>query len=163
LDKTPLPTMNVGFNTSFRYKNFDASTSWYGAYGHYIYNNTTNAYFFKSAFDGGRNVTPGVLTSPQDSSDPNAPSTKYLEKGDFLRMGNITLGYTFRGKAFEAIKINSLRFYVNGDNLLVFTDYSGFDPEVDTDKALNGVPSFGNDFLSYPRAKSIAVGLNVNF
>ncbi len=163
LDKTPLPTMNLGFNTSFRYKNFDASTSWYGAYGHYLYNNTTNAYFFKSAFEGGRNVTPNVLTSAQDSSDPNAPSTKYLEKGDFLRMGNITLGYTLRGKAMEAMKINSLRFYVNGDNLLVFTDYSGFDPEVDTDKALNGVPSFGNDFLSYPRAKSIAVGLNVNF
>jgi TonB-dependent starch-binding outer membrane protein SusC len=53
--------------------------------------------------------------------------------------------------------------YVNGQNLLLFTDYSGFDPEVDTDKNLNGVPSAGIDYLSYPRAKTIALGVNLTF
>jgi TonB-dependent starch-binding outer membrane protein SusC len=161
--KTPTPTLNLGFSTSFSYKNLDFSTSFYGAFGHYIYNNTKNAYFFKSALDGGRNVIPEVSNSTQSAADPNAPSTKYLEKGDFLRMGNITLGYTLRGKFMERLKIKSARFYVNGDNLLVFTDYSGFDPEVDTDKTLNGIPSQGNDYLSYPRSKSYAFGINVNF
>ncbi len=163
LDKTPLPKMNIGFSTNLTYKNLDAAVSFYGAYGHYIYNNTSNAYFFKGAFNGGRNVTEEVATSPQSVGDPNSASTKYLEKGDFLRMGNLTLGYTFKGGIFDRAKIKSVRFYVNGQNLLLFTNYSGFDPEVDTDKTLNGVPSAGIDYLSYPRAKSFACGLNVTF
>jgi TonB-dependent starch-binding outer membrane protein SusC len=163
LDKTPLPKMNIGFSTNISYKGLDATVSFYGAYGHYIYNNTSNAYFFKGAFNGGRNVTEDVATSNQSVGDPNSASTKYLEKGDFLRMGNLTLGYTFKGGVFERAKIKSARFYVNGQNLLLFTNYTGFDPEVDTDKTLNGVPSAGIDYLSYPRAKSFACGLNLTF
>lgn len=161
VNKQPLPKVNVGFSTNFTYKNFDASTSFYGAFGNYIYNNTANAYFFKGAFLGGKNVTQAAATSPQAQGDPNSPSTKYLEKGDFIRMGNITLGYTF--KNLDKYKIKSARLYVNGSNLLLFTKYSGTDPEVDTDKSLNGVPSAGMEYLSYPRAKSVAVGLNVTF
>ncbi|MGL5111047.1 MAG: SusC/RagA family TonB-linked outer membrane protein [Flavobacterium sp.] len=163
LDKQPLPKINVGFSSSFTYKSFDASTSFYGAFGHYLYNNTANAYFFKSALLGGRNVTPEVAASPQNGSDPNSPSTKYLEKGDFLRMGNLTFGYTLKGVGMERFKINSARFFVSANNLFVITSYSGFDPEVDTNKALNGVPSAGMDYLSYPRDKSFAIGLNVTF
>ena len=106
---------------------------------------------------------PEVASSPQAQGDPNSPSTKYLEKGDFLRLGNLTLGYTFKGAGLERFKIKSARFYVNADNLFVITSYSGFDPEVDTDKTLGGVPSAGMDYLSYPRAKSVAIGLNVTF
>ncbi|MFV5688721.1 SusC/RagA family TonB-linked outer membrane protein [Flavobacterium sp. ZT3R25] len=163
LDKQPLPKINVGFSTNLTYKGFDASTSFYGAFGHYIYNNTTNAYFFKGAFLGGRNVTKEAATSAQAQGDPNSPSTKYLEKGDFLRMGNLTFGYTVKGAILERFKIKSARFYVNGSNLFVITNYSGSDPEVDTDKSLNGVPSAGMEYLSYPREKSVAVGLNVTF
>ena len=161
--KQGLPKMNLGFSTNVTYKNFDAAVSFYGAFGHYLYNNTANAYFFKGAFNGGRNVPASVATSPQDAGDPNSPSTKYLEKGDFLRMGNLTLGYTFTGATLEKLKIKSARFFVNGQNLLLFTNYSGFDPEVNTDKSLNGVPSAGIDYLSYPRSKAIALGLNVTF
>jgi iron complex outermembrane receptor protein len=163
LDKQPLPKINVGFSTNLTFKGFDASASFYGAFGHYIYNNTTNAYFFKGAFLGGRNVTQEAATSPQAQGDPNSPSTKYLEKGDFLRMGNLTFGYTVKGDALERFKIKSARFYVNGSNLFIITNYSGSDPEVDTDKSLNGVPSAGMEYLSYPREKSVAVGLNVTF
>jgi len=161
--KQGLPKMNLGFSTNVTYKNFDAAVSFYGAFGHYLYNNTANAYFFKGAFNGGRNVPASVATSPQDAGDPNSPSTKYLEKGDFLRMGNLTLGYTFTGASLEKLKIKSARFFVNGQNLLLFTNYSGFDPEVNTDKSLNGVPSAGIDYLSYPRSKAFALGLNVTF
>lgn len=163
LDKQPLPKTNVGFSTNVTYKSFDASASFYGAFGNYIYNNTTNAYFFKGAFIGGRNVTAEAANSSQSQADPNSPSTKYLEKGDFLRMGNLTLGYTFKSDALEKYKIKAARLYVNGNNLLLFTKYSGFDPEVDTDKSLNGVPSAGMDYLAYPRDKSFAIGLNLTF
>jgi len=163
LDKQPLPKINVGFSTGLNYKGFDTSASFYGAFGHYIYNNTTNAYFFKGAFLGGRNVTEEAASSPQAAGDPNSPSTKYLEKGDFLRMGNLTLGYTVKGNSLERFKIKSARFYVNASNLFIITSYSGTDPEVDTDKQLNGVPSAGIEYLSYPRDKSVSVGLNVTF
>jgi iron complex outermembrane receptor protein len=163
LDKQPLPKINLGFSTGFSYKGFDASTSFYGALGHYIYNNTSNAYFFKGAFLGGRNVTQEVAISEQAAGDPNSPSTKYLEKGDFLRMGNLTFGYTLDGNILERTKIKSARFFVNASNLFVITSYSGTDPEVDTDKSLNGVPSAGIEYLSYPRDKSVSIGLNVTF
>ena len=163
LDKQPLPKINVGFNTNFTYKNFDLGASFYGAFGHYIYNNTTNAYFFKGAFLGGRNVTQEAATSPQAQGDPNSPSTKYLEKGDFLRMGNLTFGYTVKGAILDKFKMSTARLYVNASNLFVITGYSGTDPEVDTDKSLNGVPSAGMEYLSYPRDKSVSVGLNVTF
>nr|WP_315166370.1 SusC/RagA family TonB-linked outer membrane protein [uncultured Flavobacterium sp.] len=165
LDKTPLPKINVGFTTNVAYKGFDASASFYGAFGHYIYNNTTNAYFFKGAFTGdpGKNVTQEAASSAQSAADPNSPSTKYLEKGDFLRMGNLTVGYTFSGALIEKFKMKSARLYVNASNLFIITNYSGSDPEVDTDKSLNGVPSAGMEYLSYPREKSVSVGLNVTF
>ncbi|MBC5837119.1 SusC/RagA family TonB-linked outer membrane protein [Flavobacterium sp. F-392] len=163
LDKQPLPKVNVGFNTNFRYKNFDLGASFYGAFGHYIYNNTTNAYFFKGAFLGGRNVTAAAANSAQAQGDPNSPSTRYLEKGDFLRMGNLTFGYTVKGAVLDKFKMSSARFFVNASNLFVITSYSGTDPEVDTDKSLNGVPSAGMEYLSYPRDKSVSLGLNVTF
>jgi iron complex outermembrane receptor protein len=162
LDKTPLPKINLGFSSSFNYKKFDAAVSFYGAFGHYIYNNTANALFFKGAFPV-RNVPSEVATSPQVAGDPNSPSTKYLESGDFLRMGNLTFGYTFSGGVLDKAKISSARFFVNGQNLLLFTNYTGFDPEVDTAKPFNGVPSAGVDYLAYPRAKTISMGLNLNF
>ena len=97
------------------------------------------------------------------SSDTNPASTKYLEKGDFLRMGNLTLGYTFKNSALERYKIKAARLYVNGSNLLLFTNYTGFDPEVDVNKAIDGVPSSGIDYISYPKEKTIAVGINLTF
>jgi iron complex outermembrane receptor protein len=162
VDKSALPKMNVGFSTTFAYKGIDLTASFYGAYGHYIYNNTANALFFKGSIPS-RNVTPEVAASPQAAGDSNSASTKYLEKGDFLRMGNLTVGYNFKSDLLEKIKIKSARFYVNGSNLLLFTNYSGFDPEVDINKSIDGVPSAGIDFVSYPKEKNIAIGLNLTF
>jgi iron complex outermembrane receptor protein len=162
LDKQPLPKMTVGFSTSLAYKDFDFSTSLYGNFGNYLFNNTNVALFYQNQL-GGKNVTPEVANSVQSRSDANTPSTKYLEKGDFIRMGNLTFGYTVKSDALERFKMKSARFYVNGSNLFVITKYSGFDPEVDTNKTLNGIPSAGIDYLSYPRARTFSVGLNVTF
>jgi iron complex outermembrane receptor protein len=162
LDKQPLPKMTAGFSTSLAYKGFDFSTSLYGNFGHYLFNNTNVALFFQNQL-GGKNVTPEVANSVQSRSDANTPSTKYLEKGDFIRMGNLTLGYTVKSDLLERFKMKSARFYVNGSNLFIITNYSGFDPEVDTNKSLNGIPSAGIDYLSYPRSRTFSAGLNVTF
>ncbi|MFV5684183.1 SusC/RagA family TonB-linked outer membrane protein [Flavobacterium sp. GB2R13] len=162
LDKQPLPKMTAGFSTSLAYKGFDFSTSLYGNFGNYLFNNTNVALFYQNQL-GGKNVTPEVANSVQSKSDANTPSTKYLEKGDFIRMGNLTFGYTVKGDVLERFKVKSARFYVNGSNLFVITKYSGFDPEVDTNKSLNGIPSAGIDYLSYPKARAFSVGLNVTF
>lgn len=163
LNKQPLPKINYGFSSTFKYKGFDAVVSFYGVAGNYIYDNTQNAYFFKGAFLGGRNVTEKAAYSEQAQGDPNSPSTKFLQKGDFLRMGELTFGYTFTGPLVERIKCKNVRVYANGSNLLLFTNYTGFDPEVDINKQVNGVPSAGMDYLAYPRSKGIAFGLNVTF
>ena len=162
LNKQPLPKTTVGFNTSVSYKEFDLSTSMYGNFGHYLFNNTNVALFYQNQL-GGKNVTPEVANSVQSRSDANTPSTKYLEKGDFLRLGNLTFGYTVKRDFLERFKLSTARFYVSGSNLFVLTKYSGFDPEVDTNKTLNGIPSAGIDYLSYPRARTATLGLNVTF
>ncbi|TDD96577.1 SusC/RagA family TonB-linked outer membrane protein [Flavobacterium cellulosilyticum] len=162
LDKQPLPKMTAGFSTSLAYKAFDFSTSLYGNFGHYLFNNTNVALFYQNQL-GGKNVTPAVANSVQSRSDANTPSTKYLEKGDFIRMGNLTFGYTVKGDALERFKMKSARIYVNASNLFVITSYSGFDPEVDTNKTLNGIPSAGIDYLSYPKSRAFSIGLNVTF
>lgn len=162
LDKQSIPKIYLGFSTSFSYKEFDVSTSFYGAFGHYIYNNTANAYYFRGSFPV-KNVPLSTIESGQSSSDPNSPSTKFLEKGDFLRWSNLTVGYNFEKSLLEPLNISSARIYASANNLYVFTSYSGFDPEVNTSNTLNGVPSVGIDYLSYPRSRGYTLGLNLSF
>jgi iron complex outermembrane receptor protein len=96
----------------------------------------------------------GALNTPE-------VSTRFLEKGDFVRLQNFSIGYrvpTSSNKLFS-----SIRLYITGQNLLTFTKYSGQDPEVNTDKSLNGIPSFGIDYTSYPRARTWTIGANISF
>jgi TonB-dependent starch-binding outer membrane protein SusC len=161
-DYQALPKVNAGISTNIRYKDFDLSTSLYGAFGHYIYNNTANALFFRGAYPV-RNIPLSVIESGQAATDPNSPSTKFLEKGDFLRWNNLTLGYTLESSLLEKINASSARVSLSANNLATFTNYSGFDPEVDVDKSLGGVPSTGMDYLSYPRSRTFTLGVNLTF
>ena len=161
-DFQPLPKTNIGFSTNFSINNFDIGTTFYGQFGHYIYNNTANAYFFRGAFPT-RNLPLSIIESGQSAADPNTPSTKFLEKGDFLRWSNLTIGYTFDSNIAERINASSLRVYLNANNLATFTNYSGFDPEVAIDKGRNGVPSAGMDYLAYPRSRAYSLGINLTF
>ncbi|SFC12349.1 TonB-dependent receptor [Zunongwangia sp. SCSIO 43204] len=161
IGKSALPTTNVGISTRAEYKNWDLSIFMAGQYGHYIYNNTENAFFTKGALNNGRNVTRNVVDNGEAASNAPDVSTRFLEKGDFLRMQNATLGYNF--DLNEGSMFNTLRLYLNGQNLFVITDYSGLDPEVDTNKALNGIPSAGIDYTAYPKPRTFTFGLNVSF
>ncbi len=161
VDASPLPVVTAGLTNNFTFGNFDASIFFNGVFGNYIYSNTANAYFTKGALNNGRNVTKDVVGT--DEGPFNAPdvSTRFLEKGDFVRLQNLNLGYRVPIKGGNAI--SSLRFYVTGQNLMTFTKYSGQDPEVSTNKSLNGIPSFGIDYTAYPRAKTWTIGANISF
>ncbi|HEY9044979.1 MAG TPA: TonB-dependent receptor [Ohtaekwangia sp.] len=158
--KSPLPTTNAGLTNNLRYKNFDLSIFFSGQFGQYIYNNTANAYFTAGSLANGRNVTKNVVGNGE--SNLNAPdvSTRFLENGSFVRLQNLTLGYNI---PTTNTFIKSLRVSVTGQNLLTFTDYSGQDPEVNVNKALNNVPSLGIDYAGYPRARTITFGVNATF
>lgn len=155
----PNPDLIVGLNANVSYKNFDFSVNMNGAFGHQLYNNTANT-LFKGNLNNGRNIPQDLVGNGEDVSAANAVSTRFLESGDFLRLNNLTLGYTFDQDRLPTY-IKSLRLFVTGQNLFVITDYSGFDPEVDTIKARDGVTSFGIDYQSFPRARTFVVGLNV--
>ncbi len=162
LDKQALPKTNVGFSTSVAFGDWTMSTSFYGAFGHYVYNNTANAYFFRGAYET-RNVPATVISSGQAIADPNSPSTKFLEKGDFLRWSSLNIGYDLGDSILSSFGVTNARVYLNADNLATFTDYTGFDPEVAIDKSMGGVPSAGMDYLAYPKSRTFTLGVNLTF
>lgn len=162
--KSPLPLYNLGFNASLRYGNWDAALYGYGMFGHYNYNNTANAFFTIGSLNNGRNITEDALRFAQETgeSPTNAPdaSTRFLESADFFRLQNLNLGYNM---PIEGGFIRSLRIYGSAQNLFVFTGYSGIDPEVNTNKAMNDVPSAGIEYTAYPRARVFTIGFNASF
>ena len=82
-----------------------------------------------------------------------------IEDGSFLRINNISLGYTLPKKWLNDTKISRMRFYFTAYNLYVFTSYSGYDPEV---SVINNSLTRGVDFSAYPRAKSFVTGVNIS-
>lgn len=161
IGKSALPTTNLGISTRVEYMNWDLSVFMAGQFGHYIYNNTENALFTAGALNSGSNVIESVIGNGESTGNAPDVSTRFLEKGDFLRLQNATLGYNF--DVAEDSFFDSLRLSLIGQNLFVITDYSGLDPELDVNKAMNGIPSAGIDYTGYPRARTVTLGLNVSF
>ena len=163
LGKSALPKQNAGFSLNLIVGNFDFSTYFAGQFGHYIYNNTQNAFFTAGSIGNARNVTQDVLSTTESASAEASVSTRFLSKGDFIRMQNLTIGYDVPVNGF----LNSLRFSLNGQNLLLITDYNGLDPEVSTNPAnadlLNDLPTAGIDYTSYPRPRVFTLGINATF
>lgn len=159
--RSPLPKYNVGFTNNFNYQRFDLSVFFNGQFGQYVYNNTRNAYFTAGALAGGNNVTQDVVGNGESRVNAPEVSTRFLEDASFVRLQNLTLGYNFNMENVEFL--SSLRLYFTGQNLFVITNYSGQDPEVNVNKAIDDVPSFGIDYTAYPRARTFLFGLNVSF
>lgn len=156
-----LPDYTYSVSSKLKYKRFDVSMFWYGSQGNVVYNNTANALFVKGALDKGYNVLKSVLESSESPENSNAFSSRFIEDGSFLRLANVTVGYTINTKAVKWL--NSARVYVTGNNLLLFTDYTGYDPEVNVAADENGVPSMGIDYTAYPKPRTFTFGLNLQF
>lgn len=160
---TALPKQMFNINGSVGYKGFDLSVNFNGVSGNKLYDNTANSNFYKLKLSKGVNVTPEAIASSQESVNNAAPvSTRYLKDGSFLRLNNAVLGYTFNTTAMGIAKwVPTLRVSVTGQNLFVITKYNGYDPEVNNDRSVSGISSYGIDYLSYPKARTFVFGVTI--
>jgi iron complex outermembrane receptor protein len=162
---TALPNVLYNFFGGLSYKGFDFNANFNGVSGNKIYDLTATTNFTKVRLAKSVNTTDAAIAEPRESIKNSAPlSTRYLKNGAFLRLNNVTLGYNFNTRALGIDKwVSSLRLSVTGQNLFVITDYDGYDPEVNADRPERDVSSYGIDYLSYPKARTVIFGLNLSF
>lgn len=163
------PLHTGGFNNSFNWKNFDLNIFFSWSYGNDILN--ANRLIFESGWKAQTNQLAsyaGRWTPDNPTSDiPRAGATgseeyssRVIEDGSFLRLKNVSLGYTIPSRQLRKAGISSLRVYVSADNIWTLTNYSGPDPEVST---RNSVLTPGFDWSAYPRAYGFTAGVNITF
>ncbi len=106
-----------------------------------------------------------MVTNGESTTAAADVSTRFLEKGDFIRLQNLAIGFNVPLKDKKIF--DSMRLSLNAQNLFVITDYSGLDPEVSSQPSsgdlLNGIPTAGIDYAAYPRPTTITFGFNVSF
>jgi TonB-linked SusC/RagA family outer membrane protein len=171
-----IPKVTYAFNLGANYKNFDASLFFQGVQGNKVYNATRvitegMVRFFNAGTQVLNAWTPTNTNTniPRAiSADPNKnarPSTRFLEDGSFMRLKNVMIGYTvpagFLGTSTKGT-VKSLRIYVSAQNILTFTKYTGYDPEVGNRTPGSSLTN-GIDFAVYPQPKSFQVGIQANF
>jgi TonB-linked SusC/RagA family outer membrane protein len=170
-----LPKFTGGMTNTFKYKQFDLSFVLTGRYGGNIINGNLRNAFGSAGFNMPLSFLDNryVATNPEaDVKYPNvnlsgaysfvsALTSLAVEDGSYLRMRNITAGYTFKPQFLAKIKLQSLRVYVAGQNVFTLTKYSGYNPEVSVSG--NSVTSPGVDQGVYPATRNFIVGLNVGF
>jgi iron complex outermembrane receptor protein len=153
----PNPGQLFGISTTLRYKKLTLVINGGGASGFLIYNNTATSVSNIAGIANGRNIDMNAYKSAEQPSSGVAASNRFLEKGDYFKLRNTSLTYSF-GNIGNYIK--NLNVYVAGSNLFVLTGFSGFDPEVNIDKSNNGYPSSSIEYIPYPTPKSVVVGVN---
>jgi iron complex outermembrane receptor protein len=157
------PDFTLGLHNNLTWGKFDASWLWRGEFGGKVFNNTALVYETKSDAKQGRNFLAAALTDPDSISEPAKFSSRWIENRTFVRLQNVTLGYTFNVPA-RIMSGQTARVYVAGDNLILLTKYSGLDPEVySTDGSGGGLAVRGLDYVTYPRARTYTVGVHLQF
>jgi iron complex outermembrane receptor protein len=159
-----LPKFTLGFNTSVSYKGFDLSIATYGLFGQKVLNATAMTLNDPSRFP--EKNAPHRLFTDSITSDPTFCSY-WVEDASFFRIQSVTLGYTF---SLEKLGISKLRLYVSGENLFVFTNYTGLDPEIKIESynsdegKMDPLSNPGIDrYDVYPRTRSFIAGVNIAF
>ncbi|MFT6205154.1 MAG: TonB-linked SusC/RagA family outer membrane protein [Spirosomataceae bacterium] len=162
---TALPSMLYAFYTNFGYKNFDLGFNFNGVSGNKIYNHTAMSIFNRGNLASSFNTTDFAVQYPNEAiTNSNEVSTRYLENGSFLRLNNATLSYKLSPQVIGmGDYVNNIRFSITGQNLFVITDYTGYDPEINTGSSIGGVQTFGIDRFTYPKPRTVLLGLNVSF
>lgn len=170
-----IPVINAGLNLSGNYKGFDLSAFFQGAFGQKLFSqvnydiegyyrgfNVTERYYLEHWTGEGTSNTQPRASWAAKSNNVRA-STRFLEDGSYVRLKNIQLGYTVPNT--RKFRLQSVRLYVAATNLLTFTGYTGFDPEmtVSTNSASQGDLANGIDWGTYPVAKNYTFGLNISF
>jgi TonB-linked SusC/RagA family outer membrane protein len=159
------PKFTLGLNANITYEAFDLSLGAYGTIGSKIYNGKKAARFNQkdnveasvaNNFWTFKNYTSNV---PRAHLNALPQSTYFLESGDFARINNLTLGYTFSQKMLGKYGISNFRIYLTAQNLYTFTKYSGFTPELASSDPL----SQGIELNAYPTTRTFAFGVNLTF
>ena len=162
------PDFIFGFSNNFEWKGFDLSLLFQGSIGNQILNGNKQTL---ELFSGQQNADISALdrwtstnssnTIPRAKLDP-APvfSDRYIEDGSFVRLKTISLGYTFPKKIIKHLQLSNLKVYVSGSNLLTWTKYTGFDPEITSG---DNTVSQGTDSGIYPVSRSFNAGINITF
>lgn len=157
---TTLPDVTYGFNTFLSFRNWTFDTNWQGISGNGIANTTLSG--LASPGPGTnkiKNVREWYPTSPVSDIYTVQASDRFIEDGSYLRMSNIKLNYNVNVDKLKFI--DRLSIYASGQNLITITDYTGFDPEVNSFSGSDARQ--GVDLGAYPSAKSFTLGLNVSF
>lgn len=157
----PNPDVLLGISTAVNYEDFTLTLNFNGAMGHQIFNNTKMSVLPINNI-GTRNIDANLVGNSIQESTANAiaASDRYIEDGDYLKLANATLSYNLGDLGSD---LKNARIYLSGSNLLVFTGYTGFDPEVNTENVRDGLPSFGIEYIPYPSARTVVIGANFSF
>ena len=153
------PSFSLGLRNNATWARLDASWLWRGEFGRDVFNNTALVYSTKSSVLQSRNFLRSALDDPTAIGEPAIFSSQWIEDGSFLRLQNLTVGYTFNLPAMVSAG-RTARIYASGDNLLLLSGYSGYDPEV---FVASGLASRGIDYVTYPRARTFTLGTRLQF
>ena len=151
------PSVTLGWNNSFNYKNWNLTAFFTGVFGGKIYNSARAHYTSAQMFSDGKNVLKEFLDYPAGDATSSLPSDRYLEDGSYVRLQTLSLGYTFKNLAGW---LQSLQLYVNANNLFTITNYTGLDPECN----LGGIdPGIDYRWSRYPHTRTFMIGAKINF
>lgn len=153
------PDLTFGLGTNLQYKNWTLSLNFRGSIGNDVYNCTANNLAYLSNLPG-RNVLKEAVTSGVNRDQAKVYSSRFIEDGSFVRLDNLSLGYNF---SLPKLYISNARVFVSAQNLFVITGSSGADPEVNSEISRTGVAPLGVDYLSYPKARTFSMGINLSF
>ncbi len=148
------PKFMYGWNNTFNYKNFDLNFFFRGVLGNKILN-ATLASLNDVNNASNNNIPKSSINEPAGDVNSFYFSDRYLEDGSYIRLDNLTLGYTLN---LESLKIKSARFYVTANNLFIITSYKGIDPEIN----LGGIEPGIDNANFYPKTRSFMIGVKVN-
>jgi TonB-dependent starch-binding outer membrane protein SusC len=154
---TANPSFTVGLRNNGTWGSFDASWLWRGEFGGKVFNNTALVYQTKSDAAQGRNFIAAAIGMPDNVHEPAKLSSRWIEDRTFVRLQNLTVGYTLPKSMLGG---RPTRVYATGDNMLLLTHYSGYDPEV---YVASGVASRGIDYVSYPPTRRFTIGARTQF
>jgi iron complex outermembrane receptor protein len=157
------PDFVAGIRTQVVLGGFDAGLLLRWEQGGMVFNNTALVYSTKSNALQDKNFLASALDDGTDISQPAIYSSRWLEDRSFLRLQNITVGYTFSLPGYLSGLGNNARIYVSADNLFLLTGYSGYDPEVNFGPNGNELAIRGFDYLNYPRQRVITTGMRLTF
>jgi len=164
---TPHPDFTGGFSLGLEYAGFDFNMFVYAALGQEVYDATMRYDMNETNYTGdwlnrwtgpGSSDTYPRVTFVDGNRNMTTVSDFFVHDGSFVRMRNITLGYTLPTNVTSYMRISNLRFYVSAENLLTFTGYKGYDPEIGGSVFNNGI-----DHGIYPQPRTVLGGVNITF